>query len=203
MKKLIAELCAKRESDSATARVPPSLLVMWLLVAIFVVAGGLWLPSQPHEEQVAPPITHSIPAPIKVAPAARHLTANQITILRDRLFPLSGQSIGVYADMRDYESQRFAQQFFQLFNSIGLNPRKMVGEYVVSDVEPPITVECWTVGHNENQVDLVAPEVQAAMAMRRALIAAGLLSESSKIAVFLKPSLTHKTHFADIFIGPR
>jgi len=205
MKKRIAALRAKREGDSAAPRVPTSLLVIWLLVAILVVAGGLWYVSLLHEEQIVSTITRSIPAPIEMTSAGRHLTADQITVLRDRLHFYRHLSVGVYADMRDDESQQFAQQFFRIFNSIDLNPGKMVGEYVVSDVPPPITVECWTVGigNDKKHVDFVAPEVQAAMIMRRALIAVGLLTQSSKISVFLKPSLTNKTHFADIFIGPQ
>lgn len=47
-----------------------------------------------------------------------------------------------------------------------------------------------------------APEIQDALTVRGALIAAGLLDDSSKITL-LPRSLIGETHSVEVFVGPR
>lgn len=153
-----------------------------------------------RKEAITPTAAQS-PQIVEVMPSGRFLTNEQAAVLRDRLAPLSGHNVTVYADMQDQESGAYALQFWRLFQSVGLNVGKMVGEnmYSSSYSPPPILVVCIT----KSPFNQSAPEVQDALVLRGALVAAGLLGPEAKISVQLKPDLTGETEMVQLQIGPR
>jgi hypothetical protein len=102
--------------------------------------------------------------------------------------------------MADPESGRYALQFWRLFESLSINVGKMVGQnmYNSSYDPPPILVLCIT----KSPFDPKAPEVQDALFLRGALVAAGLLGPSAQVVVQLKPDLTEQTEMVQLQIGP-
>jgi hypothetical protein len=152
-------------------------------------------PRQRYGQLPKPSVIHP-PALLEVTPSGRHLTADQEGILRDQLASLRGHDIQVYANMGDSESQRFARHFYTLFQGIGINEGSGIGQYMNSVLPPPLTVECFT----PLPADQNAVELQDAMVLRGALIAANLLSDSSKIQVYAK-NMFGKTHLTVLFVG--
>jgi hypothetical protein len=152
--------------------------------------------SEKPTRTIASPVPSQQPPVVQIAPAGRHLTADQEGILRDQLASLRDHVIQVYANMGDSESQRFAQHLYTLFQGIGINVGNGIGQSVNSLPPPPLTVDCYTpLPANQNAV-----EVQDALALRGALIAASLLSDSSKIQVYPK-NMFGKTHLTVLFVG--
>jgi hypothetical protein len=133
---------------------------------------------------------------VEVRPAGRVLTAEQRATLKSNLTSLNGHHIGVYSDWNDEESGKYG---YQLFQSAGIDVGLMVGKEMRTAPPPPLSIEVYTdVPVNENTV-----EIQDALTLRGALVAARLMDPATKINVIPKATLTGGKNEVHLMLGPR
>jgi hypothetical protein len=152
--------------------------------------------AKQHVNRVQPQPSAVSPTPLQVTVAGRNLTDGQVAILRERLISLKGHAIGIMTDWDASDAEQYARQFLAIFRSLGIEPYQQRGMF--SEPPPPISVTCIT----PLPVNPKAQEIQDALTLRGALIAAGLIDATSKITVEPHDLLGH-THLTSLQIGPQ
>jgi hypothetical protein len=161
--------------------------------------------SHPSHSVAVPSAPHTKPSalvsasPLQVTPNGRSLTDAQIATLEANLISLKGQTVGILTAWDASDAEQYARQFLAVFRRVGIQSGpEYLERGMFSTQPPPLSIDCYT----PPPINAKAPEIQEALALRGAFIAAGLIDTTSKITLLPK-DLLGKTHFVALVIGPQ